>query len=99
MHGDPEDPRTRGNVNHLLRFDSPALAAVFAEEFARLWGDGPGGAPDSRFGLAKESGPVQRVWVGETAVDVLFAPTAVGIPTRAWPGWPSCWNRWSGGWI
>ncbi|MFM7170682.1 MAG: phospholipase D-like domain-containing protein [Cyanobium sp.] len=74
MHGDPEDPRTRGNVNHLLRFDSPALAAVFADEFGRLWGDGPGGAPDSRFGLAKDSGAAQRVRVGDTTVEVLFAP-------------------------
>jgi phosphatidylserine/phosphatidylglycerophosphate/cardiolipin synthase-like enzyme len=61
-------------VNHLLRFDHPALAAVFAEEFGRLWGDGPGGAPDSRFGLGKGSGPAQRVQVGDTTVEVLFAP-------------------------
>jgi phosphatidylserine/phosphatidylglycerophosphate/cardiolipin synthase-like enzyme len=74
VHGDADDPRTRGNVNHLLRFESPDLAAVFAEEFAKLWGDGPGGAPDSRFGLAKEAGPARRVWVGDTAVEVLFAP-------------------------
>ena len=74
VHGDPEDPRTRGNVNHLLRFDSAPLAAEFAEEFERLWGDGPGGAADSRFGLAKDSGPVRRVQVGETTVEVLFAP-------------------------
>jgi phosphatidylserine/phosphatidylglycerophosphate/cardiolipin synthase-like enzyme len=50
------------------------LAELFAQEFARLWGDGPGGAPDSRFGLAKESGPVQQVRVGDTTVEVLFAP-------------------------
>jgi phosphatidylserine/phosphatidylglycerophosphate/cardiolipin synthase-like enzyme len=74
VHGDPDDPRTRGNVNHLLRIDSAALAAVFAEEFAKLWGDGPAGAFDSRFGLGKESGPVRRVMVGETRVEVLFAP-------------------------
>ncbi|MEB3333993.1 MAG: phosphatidylserine/phosphatidylglycerophosphate/cardiolipin synthase family protein [Cyanobacteriota bacterium] len=74
VHGDPDDPRTRGNVNHLLRFDSAPLAEVFAEEFARLWGDGPGGAPDSRFGLSKASGPARRVMVGTTSVEVLFAP-------------------------
>jgi phosphatidylserine/phosphatidylglycerophosphate/cardiolipin synthase-like enzyme len=74
VHGDPDDSRTRGNVNHLLRFDSPALAEVFAEEFGRMWGDGPGGAPDSRFGLGKESGPAQTVWVGAIPVEVLFAP-------------------------
>ncbi len=74
IHGDPDDPRTRGNVNHLLRFDSPALAGVFGEEFARLWGDGPGGLPDSRFGLAKGEGPVHGLMVGSTPVEVLFAP-------------------------
>jgi phosphatidylserine/phosphatidylglycerophosphate/cardiolipin synthase-like enzyme len=74
IHGDPDDPRTRGNVNHLVRFDSPALAELFAQEFGRMWGDGPGGAPDSRFGLAKASGPAQTVWVGDTPVAVLFAP-------------------------
>ena len=63
IHGDGDDPRTRGNVNHLLRLDSAAVAALFAAEHARMWGDGPGGQPDSRFGLAKEGGPIQRVRV------------------------------------
>jgi phosphatidylserine/phosphatidylglycerophosphate/cardiolipin synthase-like enzyme len=74
IHGDPDDPRTRGNVNHLLRFESDALAEVFRTEFARLWGDGPGGAPDSRFGIAKGGGSDQRVSVAGTTVEVLFAP-------------------------
>ncbi len=74
IHGDADDPRTRGNVNHLLRFDSPELAALFAAEFTRLWGDGPGGRPDSRFGTAKGGGPAQRVTIGGTTVEVLFAP-------------------------
>jgi phosphatidylserine/phosphatidylglycerophosphate/cardiolipin synthase-like enzyme len=74
IHGDPDDRRTRGNVNHLLRLESPALAALFAEEFQRLWGDGPGGASDSRFGLAKGSGPATTVLVGNTPVTVLFTP-------------------------
>lgn len=74
IHGDPDDPRTRGNVNHLLRFDSPELARLFSAEFARLWGDGPGGRPDSRFGAAKEEGGAQRLQIGSTTVEVLFAP-------------------------
>jgi phosphatidylserine/phosphatidylglycerophosphate/cardiolipin synthase-like enzyme len=74
MHGDPDDARSRGNVNHLLRFESAALAKVFAAEFARMWGDGPGGAPDSRFGLAKGGADPQRLQVGTAAVEVLFAP-------------------------
>ena len=74
IHGDPDDPSSRGNVNHLLRFESPELAELFAAEFARMWGDGPGGAPDSRFGLAKAEGGPRRVRIGETTVEVLFAP-------------------------
>jgi len=74
IHGDADDPRTRGNVNHLLRFDSPALAELFAREFARLWGDGPGGRPDSRFGTGKGGGAAQRIRIGNTTVDVLFTP-------------------------
>jgi phosphatidylserine/phosphatidylglycerophosphate/cardiolipin synthase-like enzyme len=61
-------------VNHLLRLESPALAELFAGEFQRLWGDGPGGALDSRFGLAKGSGAASTVLVGKTPVTVLFAP-------------------------
>jgi len=74
VHGDPDDPRTRGNVNHLLRIESEALAELFAAEFARMWGDGPGGSADSRFGIAKQSAPLQVVQVGATPVGVLFAP-------------------------
>ena len=74
VHGDRDAPSTRGNVNHLLRFDSGELAALFAAEFARLWGDGPGGQTDSRFGLAKGGGASQQVRVGDTTVTVLFAP-------------------------
>jgi phosphatidylserine/phosphatidylglycerophosphate/cardiolipin synthase-like enzyme len=74
MHGDAADRRTRGNVNHLLQLESPAVADLFADDFSRMWGDGPGGEPDSRFGLAKQSGPAKRVLVGDTPVEVLFAP-------------------------
>jgi phosphatidylserine/phosphatidylglycerophosphate/cardiolipin synthase-like enzyme len=74
IHGDADDPRTRGNVNHLLRFESAELAAIFAAQFAELWGDGPGGDPDSHFGLNKQGAVPQQVRVGNTSVQVLFAP-------------------------
>ena len=74
LHGDPGQPRTRGNVNHLLRFSSPELATVFRQEFARMWGDGPGGEQNSRFGLPKASGGRQTVQIGDIQVDVLFSP-------------------------
>ena len=41
IHGDAGAPHTRGNVNHVVRIQSTALASLFEEEFARLWGDGP----------------------------------------------------------
>ena len=86
IHGDPEDPRTRGNVNHLLRLQSRGLAALFSAEFAKLWGDGPGGAPDSRFGVAKEEPGPQTVTVGSSSVQVLFAPHRRSDPNHglAW---------------
>ncbi|SBO44743.1 phosphatidylserine/phosphatidylglycerophosphate/cardiolipin synthase family protein [Cyanobium sp. NIES-981] len=74
IHGDAGAPQSRGNVNHLLRIASPELASLFTAEFRRLWGDGPGGAADSRFGIAKDSGGLQTVQVGGTGVSVLFAP-------------------------
>lgn len=74
IHGDADDHRTRGNVNHLLRFESPELAAIFAAQFTELWGDGPGGEPDSRFGLSKTGTVPQHVRVGNSSVQVLFAP-------------------------
>ncbi len=83
IHGDPDDDRTRGNVNHLLRIESAALAAAFAAEFTRMWGDGPGGRPDSRFGLAKQQGGVQELWVGPTRIRLLFAPHRRSDPNQA----------------
>ena len=74
LHGDAGAPQTRGNVNHLLQIESPELAELFRAEFHRLWGDGPGGAADSRFGLGKDSPGLQRVRVRGTPVAVLFAP-------------------------
>lgn len=74
IHGDLNDGRTRGNANHLLRIDSRPLATVFNHEFSRLWGDGPGGLPNSRFGIGKDNGDLQQVMVGPTKVEVLFAP-------------------------
>jgi phosphatidylserine/phosphatidylglycerophosphate/cardiolipin synthase-like enzyme len=89
IHGDADDPRSRGNVNHLLRFESPELAQLFAAEFARLWGDGPGGLNDSRFGTGKGGGGAQRVHIGSTSVEVLFAPHRRQDPDNglAWLEW------------
>lgn len=74
IHGDGGAPRTRGNVNHLLSIQSTELAHLFREEFQILWGDGPGGLQNSRFGRGKPSRSVRSVTVQGTRVDVLFAP-------------------------
>ncbi len=76
MHGDPAAIQTRGNVNHLLCFNSTELAALFKKEFLLMWGDGPGGAKDSLFGLAKNAPGIQTAKVGGTRIEVLFAPHA-----------------------
>ena len=74
LHGDAGRPSSRGNVNHLLRINSPELALLFRQEFTQMWGDGPGGKQDSRFGLQKGKGSMQTVQVGDIRVDVLFSP-------------------------
>ena len=76
MHGDPAARQTRGNVNHLLSFNSTELAELFKKEFLLMWGDGPGGAKDSLFGLAKNAPGIQTAKVGGTRIEVLFAPHA-----------------------
>ena len=74
MHGDANRAKTRGNVNHILRFQGSELAELFRQEFSTMWGDGPGGKLNSRFGLQKESTGISTAMVGETRVEVLFAP-------------------------
>ncbi len=74
MHGDPAARQTRGNVNHLLSFKSTELAELFKKEFLLMWGDGPGGAKNSMFGLAKNAPGIQTAKVGGTRIEVLFAP-------------------------
>ena len=78
IHGDAGAPSTRGNANHLLRIEFEPLAQLFLAEFDRLWGDGPGGSNDSRFGRGKQNGGTVRVAQGDTTVEILFAPHGRG---------------------
>ena len=80
MHGDAGATQTRGNVNHLISIQSPALASVFKEEFAQMWGDGPGGSNDSRFGRNKTAQPLQTIKAGTMKISVLFPPHAKTHP-------------------
>ena len=82
LHGDADATKTRGNVNHLLRLNSAELANIFGVEFEQLWGDGPGGAEDSRFGRGKQSSGVQRTRVGNSEVAVLFTPHSKHDPNN-----------------
>lgn len=74
IHGDFKSAASRGNPNNLLKLESPELAKLFAQEFSIMWGDGPGGKPDSKFGVKKPMRPVARVPVGGAIVAVQFSP-------------------------
>jgi phosphatidylserine/phosphatidylglycerophosphate/cardiolipin synthase-like enzyme len=82
VHGDFMDASSEGNVNHLLKIASPELAQVFTQEFDLLWGDGPGGQTDGKFGLQKPYRPAQTVSLAPgSSVTVQFSPTS---PSQPW---------------
>jgi competence ComEA-like helix-hairpin-helix protein len=80
IHGDFAPQQSLGNANSLVQIQSGAIAALFTEEFNILWGDGPGGKTDSRFGENKPFRPVQRIILGDAAVQVKFSPTPAQVP-------------------
>lgn len=82
IHGDFGSPDSRGNPNHLLRIQNIALAQIFTDEFNLMWGDGPGGRPDSRFGLQKPARSPRSALLAPTSrVTVQFSPTS---PSQPW---------------
>lgn len=80
-YGDFTNSNTLGNANNLLEIDSPELASLFTEEFNIMWGDGPGGKPDSRFGLEKPIRSPKKITLNQTTITVQFSPTS---PTEPW---------------
>lgn len=80
IHGDFRYPSSRGNANNLLKIQSPELAALFTEEFNIMWGDGPGGNPDSKFGVKKPLRLPKLVRLGSSTVSVQFSPMSATIP-------------------
>jgi len=80
VHGDFKTPASRGNANNLLKIENAQLAQLFTQEFNIMWGDGPGGKPDSKFGIKKPFRPMQKVKVGDTTVTVQFSPTSKTLP-------------------
>ncbi len=79
VHGDFSQPDSRGNANNMLKIEDPDLAQAFTEEFNILWGDGPGGRRNSRFGVKKPYRPARSFMVGDTLVELQFSPTSKSI--------------------
>ena len=79
--GDFTNSSSLGNANNLLQIDSPELASLFTEEFNVMWGDGPGGKPDSRFGLQKPMRSPKQITLNQTTITVQFSPTS---PIQSW---------------
>lgn len=75
-HGDFAKPESRGNANNLLKIESYELANLFTQEFNLMWGDGPGGKPDSLFGVKKPTRTAHQVQVGNSSILVYFSPTS-----------------------
>ena len=82
IHGDFHSPESRGNTNNWLRIESEALASLFKSEFNLMWGDGPGGKLNSKFGKDKPWREPSQVVVGDSYITVQFSPTS---PTKPWP--------------
>ncbi|MEB3161169.1 MAG: phospholipase D-like domain-containing protein [Synechocystis sp.] len=80
QYGDYDDPETRGNANNLVVLKSETLAQYFTEEFNYLWGDGPGGKPDSLFGINKPRRSPKVLKIGDTNVVVKFSPDRKATP-------------------
>jgi competence ComEA-like helix-hairpin-helix protein len=80
MVGDFGASASTGNANTLLKIQSVPLAQIFREEFNLLWGDGPGGLPNGRFGIKKPDRGVRTVMIDQTPVTVQFSPTTKASP-------------------
>jgi phosphatidylserine/phosphatidylglycerophosphate/cardiolipin synthase-like enzyme len=83
VHGDFANPMTRGNTNHLVLIDNKELARVFTAEFETLWGDGPQGMPDSKFGKKKPHRLPHHATVDGCRITVQFSPAPKRIPFEA----------------
>lgn len=79
VHGDFANPMTRGNANHLILIESRELATIFIHEFNTLWGDGPGGKTDSKFGKQKPHRLPQHATVDGCRITVQLSPAPKGV--------------------
>ncbi|MEM8830141.1 MAG: phosphatidylserine/phosphatidylglycerophosphate/cardiolipin synthase family protein [Cyanobacteria bacterium P01_G01_bin.19] len=74
IHGDFHNLETRGNVNHLLRIENPAVANLFTQEFDYMWGNNQAGGNNSKFGLSKPRRSPQSISWNNSKITVHFAP-------------------------
>ncbi|GBF83816.1 competence protein [Aphanothece sacrum FPU3] len=76
VHGDFDNPETRGNANNLLTINSAPLADIFTKEFNQMWGDGVGGEKDSKFGINKLQRSPKTLTIGDSKMTVKFSPNS-----------------------
>ncbi|MBH8563157.1 DUF655 domain-containing protein [Nostoc sp. CENA67] len=81
IFGDFTNPSSLGNANNFLQIESSELASLFTEEFNIMWGDGPGGKLDSKFGVKKPQRSPKTITLGETKITVQFSPSSA---TQLW---------------
>ncbi|QSJ14189.1 DUF655 domain-containing protein [Nostoc sp. UHCC 0702] len=79
--GDLTNLSSLGNANNFLQIESSELASLFTEEFNIMWGDGPGGKLDSKFGVKKPMRSPKTITLGETQITVQFSPNSA---TQLW---------------
>ncbi len=84
IHGDGDEPESRGNANALLKINSATLASHFTDEFNEMWGDGPRKQPDSRFGLQKSQRSAQQIALpnngASSTITLQFSPLSASQP-------------------
>jgi phosphatidylserine/phosphatidylglycerophosphate/cardiolipin synthase-like enzyme len=80
VHGDLNHPASRGNANNLVVIESPAVATAFGQEFNLMWGDGPGGQPDSRFHMGKLARTALTLPLGSGHITIQFSPATKQTP-------------------
>jgi len=78
--GDIGRPASRGNTENLVEVRYAEVAKAYAQEFALLWGDGPGGLRNSRFGIAKGARAALGISTPEGLVQLQFGPFSASKP-------------------
>jgi len=78
--GDIGRPASRGNTENLVEVRYAEVAKAYTQEFALLWGDGPGGLRNSRFGIAKGARAAIGISTPEGLVQLQFGPFSASKP-------------------